>query len=70
MGDMNMWGPMLSLAMPGWSRAVLGRTWPSWRPLFQIDHILITAAVQVLGAEVVRAHGSDHFPVRATLAVA
>jgi len=70
MGDMNMWGPMVSLAMHGWSRAVSGPSWPSWRPVFQIDHILVTSAVQVLGAEVVPAGGSDHFPVRATLAVA
>jgi len=70
MGDMNMWGPMVSLAMPGWSRAVSGRSWPSWRPVFQIDHILVTSAVQVLSAEVVPAPGSDHLPVRATLAVA
>jgi endonuclease/exonuclease/phosphatase family metal-dependent hydrolase len=67
-GDMNMWGPPLSALMPGWTRAVRGRTWPSWRPLAQLDHILITDAVTVDGGgEVVRLWGSDHLPVRARL---
>lgn len=70
MGDMNMWGPPLTLLMPGWSRAVLGRSWPSWQPLLQIDHILVTKPVRVGGAEVVSITGSDHFPVRARLASA
>lgn len=64
MGDMNLWGPPLTAFFPGWSRAVRGRTWPSWRRLFQIDHILVTAAVQVVASEVVRLPGSDHLPVR------
>jgi endonuclease/exonuclease/phosphatase family metal-dependent hydrolase len=68
-GDMNMWGPPLTLMMRGWSRAVVGRTWPSWRPLFQIDHILVTPAVRVLGAEVLPVGGSDHLPVRAELSL-
>lgn len=67
MGDMNMWGPPLGLMLPGWRRAVTGRTWPSWRPLFQIDHILVTPALRVVGAEVVAVGGSDHLPVRAEL---
>ncbi len=27
-GDMNAWGPLVQLFMPGWRRAVIGRTWP------------------------------------------
>jgi len=69
-GDMNMWGPPLSAMMPGWSRAVRGRTWPAWRPLAQLDHILVTDTVTVVGAgEVVPVRGSDHLPVRARLAL-
>lgn len=67
-GDMNIWGPPLTLLMPGWSRAVIGRSWPSWRPTFQIDHILVTPAVHVVDAEVVAVGRSDHLPVRATVA--
>ncbi len=70
MGDMNLWGPPLTALFPGWSRAVRGRTWPAWRPLFQIDHVLVTAAVRVLESEVVVVEGSDHLPVRATLSIA
>jgi endonuclease/exonuclease/phosphatase family metal-dependent hydrolase len=75
-GDMNLWGPPLALLFPGWSRAVRGRTWPTWwsRPLVQSDHILIRQAaresVTVVTGEVLRIAGSDHFPVRATLVIA
>ena len=49
-GDMNLWGPPLSALLPGWSRIVRGRTWPAWRPVAQLDHILVTAGVRQLGA--------------------
>ncbi|HUY23218.1 MAG TPA: endonuclease/exonuclease/phosphatase family protein [Acidimicrobiales bacterium] len=70
-GDMNMWGPPLSLLLPGWSRAVRGRTWPAWTrwPLAQSDHILVTNAVGTEGGEVLAIPGSDHFPVRARLVI-
>jgi endonuclease/exonuclease/phosphatase family metal-dependent hydrolase len=65
-GDMNMWGPPLSALMPGWSRVVRGATWPAWRPMAQLDHILVTAGVRTLGSgQVVPLPGSDHLPVRA-----
>jgi endonuclease/exonuclease/phosphatase family metal-dependent hydrolase len=67
-GDMNMWGPPLSAMMPGWRRVVRGRTWPAWRPVAQLDHILVTAGVATVGAgQVVAVRGSDHLPVRARL---
>jgi endonuclease/exonuclease/phosphatase family metal-dependent hydrolase len=66
-GDMNMWGPVLSALLPGWSRAVRGRTWPNRRPHSQIDHIVVTPVVRALSGEVVRAGRSDHLPVRAVL---
>lgn len=67
-GDMNMWGPPLSAQLPGWSRVVRGRTWPSWRPVAQLDHILVTRGVKTVGAgEVVPVRDSDHRPVRARL---
>jgi endonuclease/exonuclease/phosphatase family metal-dependent hydrolase len=67
---MNMWGPLLSAMLPGWSRAVRGRSWPSWRPAFQLDHVLVNPPVRVVDAEVLSQTGSDHLPVRATLSVA
>ncbi len=69
LGDMNCWGPPLVAMLPGWHRAVTGRTWPAWRPHSQIDHILVRGSVEVLGGEVLPPLGSDHRPVRATLAV-
>jgi endonuclease/exonuclease/phosphatase family metal-dependent hydrolase len=64
LGDMNLWGPPLSLLLPGWHRAVRGRTWPSWRRLFQIDHVMVTDAVTVLDGTVVQVGRSDHLPLR------
>jgi endonuclease/exonuclease/phosphatase family metal-dependent hydrolase len=75
-GDMNLWGPPLTLLLPGWARAVRGRTWPTWwsRPLVQSDHVLVrattNASVRVVAGEVLRIVGSDHFPVRASLVIA
>jgi len=70
LGDMNMWGPPLSALLPGWRRVVRGRTWPAWRPVAQLDHILVTAGVRAIGpGEVVPVTGSDHRPVRVRLAL-
>ena len=67
-GDMNLWGPPVSLLLPGWRRAVRGRTWPSWRPHSQPDHVLVTSVVRVIDGAVVRTGNSDHLAVRAHLA--
>jgi endonuclease/exonuclease/phosphatase family metal-dependent hydrolase len=69
-GDMNTWGPLVHAFIPGWRRAVIGRTWPTWRPHSQIDHILVRGSVRVVSGEVLPDAGSDHRPVRATLEVA
>ncbi|MDQ1522041.1 MAG: hypothetical protein QOI55_3114 [Actinomycetota bacterium] len=66
-GDCNMWGPVVSGALPGWRRAVRGRTWPAPRVRHQLDHILVNRGVQVHDAEVCEFNGSDHLPVRATI---
>lgn len=66
-GDMNMWGPVLSLLMPGWRRAVKGRTWPNVFPHSQIDHIMVNPLVRVRGYDVLHSGRSDHRPVRADL---
>lgn len=68
-GDMNLWGPPVSAMLRGWQRTRLGKTWPAWRPHSQVDHILVRGPVRVLSGEVLPMAGSDHRPVRATLAV-
>jgi len=40
-----------------------GASFPSWRPLRRIDHILVSEGLEVLGAEVVDFPLSDHLPV-------
>ncbi len=66
-GDMNLWGPPVSLLLPGWRRAVRAKTWPAWRPHSQVDHVLVRGRLSVLGATVLGTVGSDHLPVRALL---
>ena len=45
-GDMNLWGPPVVALLPGWRRAVKGKTWPAWQPHSQVDHLLIRGAVR------------------------
>ncbi len=68
-GDYNFWGPGVTALMPGWRRAVRGRTWPARRPHSQIDHILVRPSVEVIDSAVLPDVGSDHRPVRARLRV-
>jgi endonuclease/exonuclease/phosphatase family metal-dependent hydrolase len=68
-GDFNCWGPPLRLLLRGWRHAGRGRTWPSWRPHSQIDHLFVRGPVTVLGARVEDVRASDHRPVTATLAI-
>lgn len=66
-GDMNAWGPLVSLQIPRLRRAVKGATWPAWRPHSQLDHLLVSSAVDVVEGTVVDERSSDHRPVRAIL---
>ncbi|MGH9086874.1 MAG: endonuclease/exonuclease/phosphatase family protein [Acidimicrobiales bacterium] len=68
-GDMNLWGPPVTILFRRWRRALRRRTWPAWRPHSQVDHVLVRGPVRVLAAEVLPMAGSDHRPVRARLAV-
>jgi endonuclease/exonuclease/phosphatase family metal-dependent hydrolase len=69
-GDMNMWGWTIDAMAPsGWRRAVRGKTWSAPRPRHQIDHLLVTPAVEVVRGEVLADQGSDHLPIRARLRV-
>jgi endonuclease/exonuclease/phosphatase family metal-dependent hydrolase len=66
-GDFNLWGPAVVAMLPGWRRAVRGRTWPAHRPHSQIDHVLVRDDVEVVDAAVLDEVGSDHLPLRARL---
>jgi endonuclease/exonuclease/phosphatase family metal-dependent hydrolase len=68
MGDFNMWGPVVTTALPGWRRTARGPTWPAPRVRHQLDHILVTRAVEVSDTGIEPYNGSDHLPVRADLA--
>jgi len=68
-GDLNCWGPIARRALRGWRQAARGRTWPSWRPHSQLDHLFVRGPVEVLGGGVVDARGSDHRPVVAVVAL-
>jgi endonuclease/exonuclease/phosphatase family metal-dependent hydrolase len=68
-GDCNFWGPPAQLCLPGWTRAVRGRSWPAHRPHSQIDHVFVRGGVQVIDGAVLADSGSDHRPVRVTLRV-
>jgi endonuclease/exonuclease/phosphatase family metal-dependent hydrolase len=68
-GDLNMWGPPVGLAIPNRRRAVRGRTWPAGHPHSQIDHIWIDDRLAVVDSRVAPATGSDHRPIRARLKV-
>ncbi len=69
-GDCNFWGPGVEALLPGWRRAVRGRTWPARAPHSQIDHVLTRRGeLEVVAAEVMGDVGSDHRAVRVELAV-
>jgi endonuclease/exonuclease/phosphatase family metal-dependent hydrolase len=69
-GDMNLWGPPVAGLLPGWRRAIRRRTWPSWRPHSQVDHILIRGPLRVDDGEVFASMGSDHLPLKVRLSTA
>ncbi|HTW97551.1 MAG TPA: endonuclease/exonuclease/phosphatase family protein [Acidimicrobiales bacterium] len=66
-GDMNSWTFPLVAMLPGWRKAVHGRTWPAAMPHSQIDHLLVTGGVEASGGEVLPPLGSDHRAIRATV---
>jgi endonuclease/exonuclease/phosphatase family metal-dependent hydrolase len=65
-GDMNLWGPPVRLLLPGWQRAVNGKTWPAWHPHSQVDHILVRG-LSIKDGSVRPDAGSDHRPIVARL---
>lgn len=68
-GDCNLWGPPVERLLPGWRRAVRGRTWPDRLPHSQIDHVLVRPDVEVLDTAILDRLGSDHRVVSVSLRV-
>jgi endonuclease/exonuclease/phosphatase family metal-dependent hydrolase len=62
-GDMNAWGPLVAAHLRPLRRAVKAKTWPSWGPHSQVDHLLASAHIQVLEGRVALMTQSDHLPV-------
>ena len=60
---MNAWGPLVAAHLRPLRRAVKAKTWPSWGPHSQVDHLLYSAGVSVLNGEVIPRLESDHLPV-------
>ncbi len=68
MGDMNSWAFPLRAFLRDLRPAVVGKTYPSWRPHSQIDHILLRGeGLAVLDADIPAIASSDHRPARARL---
>jgi endonuclease/exonuclease/phosphatase family metal-dependent hydrolase len=64
-GDMNLWGPAVTLQLPSLRRAIKAKSWPSWAPHSQLDHLLVSEELIVLGEPLVAKLGSDHLALRA-----
>jgi endonuclease/exonuclease/phosphatase family metal-dependent hydrolase len=63
-GDLNMprW---LAHGAGGYADAIRSPSWPAGRPVVQLDHVLASAGLELVGAATLPAAGSDHRPVRA-----
>ncbi len=68
-GDLNM-PRLIAARLAGFRPAVSGPTWPAWQPLIQLDHVLVSRHIGAATGAVLEQAGSDHLPVRATIAVA
>jgi len=68
-GDLNMCRPAIRVAR-GYRAAVRGRTWPAWRPIAQLDHVLLSDDLAAWEATVLDPVGSDHRPVRVRVRLA
>lgn len=66
LGDFNLWGWPVRLLLRR-RRAVRARTWPSWLPHSQIDHVLVDRRLKVASAERAPDAGSDHRGLRVGL---
>lgn len=62
MGDFNL-PRSVAVQSTGWSSLVAGRTFPSWRPVVQLDQVLTSGGLHAAAAEVRALPVSDHCAV-------
>ena len=67
LGDLNLPARAVRLAAPRWTHAGGGRTYPSWHPRLQVDHVLLRGPVALRGTAVTAATTSDHLGVIAVV---
>jgi endonuclease/exonuclease/phosphatase family metal-dependent hydrolase len=69
LGDLNLLPRTVGTALrpSGWRTATAGPTFPSWRPLTQIDHLLVHGDVTLSDVRVGPTGPSDHLPLSGTL---
>ncbi len=56
-----------ALVKPNWRRAVVKKSWPSWHPHSQVDHILINGLFTKTEPVDLHDFGSDHLPLAGKL---
>jgi endonuclease/exonuclease/phosphatase family metal-dependent hydrolase len=62
LGDLNMAAPLPRL-VTSWHPLARGRTFPSWQPRLQIDHVLADRAMPVTASRIEALAFSDHCAV-------
>jgi endonuclease/exonuclease/phosphatase family metal-dependent hydrolase len=70
-GDADAWLEGDALSGTGLRSVASGQpTWPAWRPQFNLDHVLVSADLEVSDCSVVDCQVSDHRPIAVTLRLA
>ena len=69
LGDLNLPPRVVEPALRrrGWRTAPAGATFPSWKPLAQLDHVLVRGDLSLDGVAAGPAGPSDHLPLAATV---
>ena len=69
LGDFNLRPPVVDRALRrrGWRTAPAASTFPSWKPMVQLDHLLVRGDVALDDLRVGPLGPSDHLPLSATV---
>jgi endonuclease/exonuclease/phosphatase family metal-dependent hydrolase len=69
LGDLNLRPPVVDRALRrrGWRTAPAAPTFPSWKPMVQLDHLLVRGGITLHDLSVGPAGPSDHLPLSATV---
>jgi endonuclease/exonuclease/phosphatase family metal-dependent hydrolase len=69
LGDFNLRPPVVDRALRrrGWRTAPAAPTFPSWKPMVQLDHLLVRGGITLDDLTVGPAGPSDHLPLAATV---